>query len=250
MLFLAQQFPVRRESVFLRAADDLHADVGLVHHEIEELGCTGEIGDEVHRVAIVVDEIQAAIVIEPWYLHQVVYAVDVRTLCVPLRAGTIHQLALQIECPRVIEAAEHLVVTLLLAAHHGAAVRAGVEERAHVVVFAAHENQLAPPHRARQEITLRRHFGLVSDVKPAGVENVPAFAFEDGRVDEDTTVHTEQPARAVFADIRFDDRLGFDGTHPNLPFTYRVGRLVTCRRIECKVQSISAFSIVFDNLIR
>ena len=222
---LAQQFPVCREAVLLRAADDFHTDFGLIHHEVDEFSRAGEVRHQIDRVAVVVDEVQAAILIELRHLHEVVHTVDVRTLRIAFRAGTIDQLALQIERPRVIEAAEHLVVAAFLAAHHRASMRAGIEERAHAIVFSAHEDELASPDRSRQEVAFRRHFRFVTNVQPAGVEDVAAFALENGGIDEHTPVHTEQAARAVFGDIRLDDRLGFDGAHPRIPFTYRVDAL-------------------------
>jgi hypothetical protein len=106
-------------------------------------------------------------------------------------ARLLAQLARGVEHPAVVEAQKVLGHTRALAAHRGAAVRAGVHERVDAPVGVAVENQAPTRHGARDELPRFGNLGGVAQVEPAAVENRLALGRHDVRIDERGARHLE-----------------------------------------------------------
>src|SRR5581483_6289456 len=147
-------------------------------------------------------EVKAAIGFEPRHGNEVVLAIRIGVVRVALVAGPRDQLAVEIERPGVIEAAEQRGAALFLATHHGAAMWAGVEIRANFTILVARENQLAAAHVARQEIPGICDFRLVAEIEPALSEDVAPLRLEHALVDKDPARDPEDSLSGAVVDQR------------------------------------------------
>ena len=61
----SQQFPVGGETVFLSPANDFHTVLTLVDQDVDIVRGIGQIGLERDRLSVEIDEIEAAIAVQP-----------------------------------------------------------------------------------------------------------------------------------------------------------------------------------------
>src|SRR5207245_592364 len=150
----------------------------------------GEVLVERHRSGIEVEEHEAAVALHARRLRQAVIGL-LEALRIRVLAGHAVEPAVAVVAPAVVEAGVNLRVAFRLAAHHGAAVAAGIEENAEFVFAVAGEDDGPAADRAGLEVAGRADFGLVPYVDPAYVENPPALELEDLRVHHGCAVDRE-----------------------------------------------------------
>jgi len=68
---LDQQLPVGANAVFLRAADDVHAGLGLVGHQIKVFTRIAQVGGQVDDILVEGDKVKATVFLQPGGPHQV-----------------------------------------------------------------------------------------------------------------------------------------------------------------------------------
>ena len=122
-------------------------------------------------------EYEAPVAFDPGRLLQAQFApVEVGTVC--LFAGDADQLSIGVEGPGVVEALEDLGVALIAAADQCAPVRTGIEEHLYLAVLVAGKEKRAACYGAAAVVSRVLHFGLVSQVYPAPVEDQFPFLLE------------------------------------------------------------------------
>src|SRR5262249_4354248 len=186
-----EQFPVGADVVVLRAADHLHlTGRRLVDHDVDIFLGAGEVVLQRHRAGIEVEEYEAAVARDlRRFLQPEIALPEARRIGV--LAGNAVELAVTVVAPAVIEADVALCVALGLAAYDAPAVSAGIEKYAHAAPAVAAEDHRPVAHDARPEITGRGHFGLVSDVDPAHVEDPAPLKLEYLRIHQGSAVDPE-----------------------------------------------------------
>ncbi len=142
---LGLQLPVAVIGVGGRAAQHLQPFVGLVDDHVDHLARLAEVVFQRLHVGIERPEQEAAVVLEPRDLRQVVAAVLVELLGVARALGVLHlqQLAGVREGPAVERAGEGLLVAALEPAELRAAVRTGVDQRVQLAVLVAGDDDRA-----------------------------------------------------------------------------------------------------------
>src|SRR5262249_16482512 len=110
------------------------------------------------------------------------------------------EVAVAVVGPAVVEAEIGARIALGLAAHHRAAMAAGVQGDADRVPAVATDDHGAPAHRARLEVARGAHLGLVPGVDPADVEDARALELEDRGIDHGRAVDLEVERRGIAAD--------------------------------------------------
>ncbi len=101
----------------------------------------------------------------------------------------------------MVEALEAVGIPAALAAHLGAAVGAGVEQRAHHAVLAAHEHDAPQPELAHAEVPRLAHLRLVTEVEPRAFEDARALLLEHLGVEERLALYAEQTVANVVIDV-------------------------------------------------
>ena len=139
------------------------------------------------HVGIEAAEQEAAVGFEPGHLGQVVGAVLVELLRVAGTLGVLdlEQLAGIVEGPAVERAGIGRLVGPLVAAQHGAAMAAGVDEGVQLVVLVAGDEDRLPPHVGRVVVVLVGNLALVGKIDPVALEDVLHLQLEPLRVGED-----------------------------------------------------------------
>src|SRR5579875_1900051 len=162
----------------MRAADDLHPGLRLVHDEVELLLRAGNVRDEIHDIRIEAQENEPAVIrdarrrLEPQLLF-----LECRS--VSARIENADQIAVIVECPGMIEALEGFRVAFGLAADLRAPMRAAIDQHAHLAVAVANQDDRASAHVAALKIAGIADLGLVADIDPGTIEDAFAFEFEN-----------------------------------------------------------------------
>jgi hypothetical protein len=95
---------------------------------------------------------------------------------------------------------EGLGVARAFTAHQGATMTTSVQQSAHLVVTAAHQNDWSVSNVARTEITWVRNFRLMTGVDPAAVKDPLFLKLQNLWVGECPTVDAEYSLFAVVHD--------------------------------------------------
>ena len=197
-----QELPVRTNTVFLGAADDFHARFGLVHHDVDVSLGIGEIIGQRNCIAIQIQEIEAAIILQPRDGGQVrafVLAEIVRVIAVGDAGCKRSRVA---ERPAMIKTLKAQRIAAPFAHDRCAPMRTDVEEGMNVPGPVAIEHDIAPGHAAGEEIIRIRDFRFMADINPAAVEDRTALQFEHVFVDEGPPRHLETMIVAILANPR------------------------------------------------
>ena len=176
---LSEQLPVGAHGIFLRAADDGHAGLGLVGDDVEIFLHWAEIAVEAHGVLVETDEIEIAMALETRDLLHVRRAALLEVGRIGGFAGLAAQRAVEAEYPAVVEALEGLRVAMLLAANLRAAVRAGVEHCAQGPLGIAREQDAAAADLAGNEIAGLGQLRAVAEIEPAFIEDADTFGLQE-----------------------------------------------------------------------
>ena len=122
----------------------------------------------------------------------------VKFLAVGIVAGNSLELAVGVIGPAVIHAIKLPRVAFALAADDGAAVAAGIDQRARGALAVAAEDDRPARHVAGAEIAGRADLGRMADIDPALVEDRAIFIVEHGGRDEHFPVDREGHTRTIF----------------------------------------------------
>src|SRR5258708_18131507 len=107
----------------------------------------------------------------------------------------------------MVEAAEHVGAALSFAAHHGATMRAGIEDRGDVAGLAARKDQAAAGDAAGEKIAGLRNFRLVPEIQPALAEDLAPLNVEHAGFDEGAPRHAKDAlCRSVIDQRKFRNR--------------------------------------------
>ncbi len=114
---------------------------------------------------------------------------QVEILAVTARHRHRVEVAVGLECPAVIAAAEQLRVALGVVANDGAAMSAAVVDHVDLAVAVPrqHDRMLADPRG--DEVAGLRHLAFVADIDPASTEDLVHLQVEHFRVEVERTVH-------------------------------------------------------------
>ena len=154
---------------------------------------------QLRHVRVEAAEQEAPVGLEPRDLGQVVRAVGLERLRVARAARVLdlEQLAGVVERPAVEGAGEGGAVVLLAPAEHGALVAAGVDQRVQLAVAVAGEHDRLAAHVHRQVVAVVRQLGLVGQVDPVALEDVPHLELEDVGVGERVAPAPVDPPRRI-----------------------------------------------------
>ena len=161
------------------------------------------------HVGVEAAEQEAAVVLEPRDLRQVMRAVAVEGLRVAGGLGVLHlqQLAGVVEGPAVERTGVGRLVAALEAAEHRAAVRTGVDEGVEfALAIPGDDDRLAADVR-REEVVVVRHLALVGEIDPVALEDRLHLQLEQLGVGEDVAGHAEDAALGVVLQRRLDPGL-------------------------------------------
>src|SRR5262249_12479861 len=194
---LDQELPVRLDVVLLHARDDLHAaGRRLVDPQTDVLLGAREITEQVDRVAIEVEEPEVAVTFEPRHRDEAhLRLVEARRI--GLLARHVAQRTVQLIGPAVIHAVEIARIAFALAAHHGAAVAARVDQAADRAVAVAAEDDRPAGRPAGAEIARVLELRRMADIDPATVEQRALLALEDVTRHEHLALDLERHGLAV-----------------------------------------------------
>ena len=103
----------------------------------------------------------------------------------------LQQAAIAVVAPAVIEAEKALGIALRLAANDGAAVAAHIQVNTNFRFRVAAKNDRTSTNIARLEIAGSAHFGFMTNVNPAGIEDLAHLVFEYLRLDQRATIDLE-----------------------------------------------------------
>ena len=195
---LRQQLPVGVDEVVLSAADDLHAGFALVGDQVDDLLGPGEVVRQADGVAIEIDEVEVAVVLEARHADQVGAAAVIMAVAVVAVGVARGEAAVHVERPAVIETLEGNGVAARLAHQRRPAMRAGVEERVHRAAAVPIEHQFARPYRPGQVVAVLGDLRPVAEVEPAFVEDRAPLGFQNLLIGEGLAGDAEQEALAVF----------------------------------------------------
>src|SRR3954451_14772641 len=153
-------------------------------------------------VGIEAAEQETAVALEPGHLGQVVGAVLVELVRV---AGTrrvldLQQLAGIVESPAVERAGISRLVGPLVAAQHGAAMAAGVDEGVQFVVLVAGDEDRLPAHIGRVVVVLVGDLAFMGEIDPVAFEDVLHLQLEPLRVGENVAPGTVEAVLLILDD--------------------------------------------------
>ena len=197
---LDEQFPVGSGEVALGAGEDVHPVAGVVGDHADVVGGLAEVVGQRRGVGVEGDEDEVVEDVEAWHRSQAQAVLEVRVGRVGVGAGQGDEVAFGVERPGVVEAAQVAGVAVFFAAHGGAAVGAGVEERAHDAVDVAEEDQLAAAECAHLVVARFGDFGGVAEVEPAASPQQFPFAFEHLDIAVGGTVDAEDARLPILLD--------------------------------------------------
>src|SRR5581483_3587326 len=195
-----QQFPVGARAVGLLARHDLHPDFRLIGDKIEILPRAGKIVRQTLGVPVEAGKDESAVARDLGGRCQREFIARER-IAIGLLARHAHQLSAIVERPGVIRTLKGLRVAGPLAAHEGAAMRAGVEQHANRAVVAAHQDHRAPGYLPRPIVARVRDFRFMAHVDPASIEDPPPLLFETFGINERPAIDAKDPSFAVIDDV-------------------------------------------------
>lgn len=181
---LGEQLPVGAHGIFLRAADDSHAHLGLIGDDVEIVLHRAEVAVEGLGIFVEADEAEVAESLESRHLLHVRGAALLEIRCIGSLARLAAQRTVEAKHPTVIEALEGFCIAKLLAADLSAAMRTGVEHGAQRPFCIAREQDAAAADLSGDEISGLGQLGGVAEIEPALFEDARALGFEDVGIDK------------------------------------------------------------------
>ena len=150
---------------------------GLVRDQVKVLSCARQVCDQVVNVRVETHEDEAPVAFDPGRLLEAQFA-PVEVGAVSLFAGDADQLSIGVERPGVVEALEDFGVALVAAADQCAPMGTGIEEHLYLAISITGKEKRAACYGAAAVVSRVLHFGLVSQVDPALVEDQFLFLLE------------------------------------------------------------------------
>ena len=102
----------------------------------------------------------------------------------------------------MIETVEPLGIAFAFPAHLGATMTAGIQEQADIVIAIPRQNNGTPSYIAGLEIARFGHFGFMTGINPAPVEDPVAFRYQDIRIDKSFPVEPEVVTAGIIDYVR------------------------------------------------
>ncbi|MNE42321.1 hypothetical protein D3C80_1364410 [compost metagenome] len=183
---LGGQLPVALIDVAGGTSQHFQAIGGLVDDHVDDLGRLAQVLDERHHIGLEAAEQEATVGFEAGDPGQVVgaFAIETRRITCRRRVLDLEQLAGVVERPAMERAGIGRLVAGLVAAQHGAAMAAGVEEGIEYTVLVPRNENRLPAHGGGQEVVLVGDLALVGEVQPVTLEDMLHFEVEQTWIGE------------------------------------------------------------------
>ena len=178
------ELPVAAEHVFVDAAAQIDRARGrAIHDLVDAVPGRPEMGFEIGHVRAKAREHEAAIKADSRHASHAERGIaEVEVFAVAARHGNRVEIAIGLEGPAVIGAAEQLRIALRLGADDGAAMTAAVVDHSDLAFVVAHEDDGHQPDARRDEIAGLGHQAVMPDIDPAAVEDPLHLEREDVRI--------------------------------------------------------------------
>ncbi len=195
---LGLQLPVAFEGIGGGAAQHFQSIGGLVHDHVDDLGGFAQEILERRHIRVQAAEQEAAIVFKARHLFQIVrgFLVEAVGIAGAFRVLDLEQLAAVVEGPAVERAGVGGLVAALVAAQHGAAMGAGVDQRVELALAVARDHDRLAADVGGVVVVVVGDLAFVRQVDPVALEDVLHLEFKQGLVGKGAAV---QPVVAGFA---------------------------------------------------